>query len=52
VILMVAEKRSVAQAIAKYLGGTYRLQKIYGVATYYFGYNGREATALGLSGHL
>jgi Topoisomerase IA len=49
---MVAEKRSVAQAIAKYLGGTYRLQKIYGVATYYFRYNSREATALGLSGHL
>lgn len=49
---MVAEKRSVAQAIAKYLGGTYRLQKIYGVATYYFRYNGREAAALGLSGHL
>ena len=51
-ILIVAEKRSVAQAIAKYLGGTYRLQKTYGVATYYFKYNGREAAALGLSGHL
>jgi len=52
VILIVAEKRSVAQAIAKYLGGNYRLQKTYGVATYYFKYNGREAAALGLSGHL
>ena len=51
-ILIVAEKRSVAQAIAKYLGGTYRLQKVHGVAAYHFRYEGREAVALGLSGHL
>ncbi|NYR15358.1 DNA topoisomerase [Pyrobaculum arsenaticum] len=51
-ILIVAEKRSVAHAIAKFLGGRYKLEKIQGVAAYRFNYGGREAVALGLSGHL
>lgn len=51
-ILIVAEKRSVAQAIARYLGGTYKVEKIYGVSAYRFLYSNREAVALGLSGHI
>ncbi|ABL87570.1 DNA topoisomerase [Pyrobaculum islandicum DSM 4184] len=51
-ILIVAEKRSVAQAIARYLGGTYKVEKIYGVSAYRFLYGNREAVALGLSGHI
>ncbi|MFN3804564.1 MAG: DNA topoisomerase [Pyrobaculum sp.] len=51
-ILVVAEKRSVAQAIAKYLGGAYRRVATHGVYTYHFQYKGRKAVALGLSGHI
>jgi DNA topoisomerase-1 len=52
VILIVAEKRSVAQAVAKYLGRSYRVQRIHGIPVYGFSYEGREAAALGLSGHI
>lgn len=52
VILVVAEKRSVAKAIAKYLGDTYRQGKIGGVPVYYFKYGVSDAAALGLSGHI
>jgi DNA topoisomerase-1 len=52
VILVVAEKRSVAQAIAKYLGGTYRARRVHGVPAYYFKHEGRDAVSLGLSGHI
>ncbi|ACB40653.1 DNA topoisomerase [Pyrobaculum neutrophilum] len=50
--LIVAEKRSVAQAIARYLGGSYKSGRLYGVPFYSFTYLGREAAALGLSGHI
>lgn len=51
-MLIVAEKRSVAQAIAKYLGGTYSQFKVAGVAAYRFKYGVRPAVSLGLSGHI
>ncbi|MEM4509707.1 MAG: type IA DNA topoisomerase [Pyrobaculum sp.] len=51
-ILIVAEKRSVAKAIAKYLGGEFKANKINGVYVYSFKYKDEEATALGLSGHI
>jgi len=49
--LIVAEKRSVAKAIAQFLGGNYRAQRVYGVPAYYFNYGG-EAVSLGLMGHI
>ncbi|MEM1597573.1 MAG: type IA DNA topoisomerase [Pyrobaculum sp.] len=51
-ILVVAEKRSVAQAIARILGGSYRVERIYGVSTYRFKYGGRDAVSIGLAGHI
>ncbi|MGC8973472.1 MAG: DNA topoisomerase [Thermoproteus sp.] len=51
-MLIVAEKRSVAQAIAKYLGGTYSSFKVSGVSAYRFRYDGASAVSLGLSGHI
>ncbi|MEZ0320190.1 MAG: type IA DNA topoisomerase [Pyrobaculum sp.] len=51
-IFIVAEKRSVAQAIAKILGGNYHVKKIYGVSTYWFNYGGKEAVSIGLAGHI
>ncbi|MEM3326377.1 MAG: DNA topoisomerase, partial [Thermoproteus sp.] len=51
-MLIVAEKRSVAQAIAKYLGGTYSQFKVAGVSAYRFKYGVRPAVSLGLSGHI
>ncbi|WP_333638978.1 type IA DNA topoisomerase [Pyrobaculum aerophilum] len=50
--LIVAEKRSVAQSIAKFLGRSYKSQKLYGVSVYRFNYGGGEAVAIGLSGHI
>ncbi len=50
-MLIVAEKRSVAQAIAKFLGGSYSQFKVAGVTAYRFKYNGSAAISLGLSGH-
>ncbi|MFP3198646.1 MAG: type IA DNA topoisomerase [Thermoproteus sp.] len=51
-VLIVAEKRSVAQAIARYLGGTYSSFKVSGVPAYRFKYGGAGAVSLGLSGHI
>lgn len=51
-MLIVAEKKSVAQAIAKYLGGRYSAKRLYGVPIYSFVFNNKEATSLGLSGHI
>ena len=51
-MLIVAEKRSVAQAIAKFLGGAYSQFKVAGVAAYRFKYRGAAAVSLGLSGHI
>jgi Topoisomerase IA len=51
-VLIVAEKRSVAQAIARYLGGTYSSFKVSGVPAYRFKYGGASAVSLGLSGHI
>lgn len=50
--MIVAEKRSVAQAIAKFLGGSYSQFKVAGVTAYRFKYNGLAAISLGLSGHV
>ncbi len=51
-ILIIAEKRSVAHAVAKYLGGRYRVQKVGKVPVYFFQFKNRESAALGLSGHI
>lgn len=51
-MLIVAEKRSVAQAIAKYLATSYSYFKISGVMAYRFKYKDRQAVSLGLSGHI
>jgi len=49
--LIVAEKRSVAQAIAKFLGKYYKPISLYGVKAYRFEYEG-ESISIGLGGHL
>jgi DNA topoisomerase-1 len=51
-VLVVAEKRSVAQAIASALGGSYSRFRVAGVVAYSFRYKGAGAASLGLSGHV
>ena len=51
--LVVAEKDSVARAIAKYLArGSISIRKFYGVKTYWFARNGKQWVSIGLKGHI
>jgi len=50
--LIVAEKGSVARAVAKFLGGRYTTRRIYGVPVYYFNARGKLYASIGLKGHL
>ncbi len=49
---MVSEKDSVAAAIAKYLGRSYRRFRAFGVPVYRFRHGGDEWLSVGLRGHL
>ncbi|MBP1448781.1 MAG: type IA DNA topoisomerase [Thermoproteus sp.] len=51
-MLVVAEKRSVAQAVAGILGGAYKQFRVAGIPAYSFKYKGAAAVSLGLSGHI
>ncbi|ADN51830.1 DNA topoisomerase [Vulcanisaeta distributa] len=51
--LVVAEKDSVAKAIAKYLAqGSISVKKVYGVKSYWFTRGGRQWVSIGLKGHM
>ena len=51
--LVVAEKDSVARAIAKYLAqGTIIVKRIYGIKTYWFTRNKQRWVSIGLRGHI
>ncbi len=51
--LVVAEKDSVAKAIAKYLAqGSISVKKVYGVKSYWFIRGGKQWVSIGLKGHI
>ncbi len=51
--LVVAEKDSVARAIAKYLAqGSISIKKVYGVKSYWFTRGGKQWVSIGLRGHI
>ncbi|GAB6945308.1 DNA topoisomerase [Vulcanisaeta sp. JCM 14467] len=51
--LVVAEKDSVARAIARYLAqGSISVRRVYGVKTYWFTRNGKQWVSIGLKGHI
>ncbi|WP_243665995.1 toprim domain-containing protein [Vulcanisaeta sp. JCM 16159] len=51
--LVVAEKDSVAKAIAKYLAqGSVGIRRIYGIKTYWFTKDNKQWVSIGLKGHI
>jgi len=51
--LVVAEKDSVARAIAKYLAqGSISIRKVYGIKAYWFTKDGKQWVSIGLRGHI